>query len=127
MLIRCDPSCLTIMNSWGQDWGDGGFFRVKDGTVLSKTEFFDVYWNEEDLLPEEVEAYKKECSERARNLLHTFPSVQDLSHTCPKCNKSSRIAEFYGHVLEAECPRCHEKFMPTNEDILQSLYSRNFD
>ncbi len=30
VLIRCSPAYLLFMNSWGQAWGDGGFFRVKD-------------------------------------------------------------------------------------------------
>ena len=126
VLIRCDPKCLTFMNSWDTDWGDGGFFRVKDQTVLQNTTFFDVYWNEDELKPSEIQAYEKECTERAKELLHTFPSIQELRHKCPKCSQWSKVDEYFGHILEAKCPRCHEKFKPTNEEILQSLYNRNF-
>ena len=39
VLIRCHPNCLVFMNSWGQKFADGGFFRVRDGTVLHDMEF----------------------------------------------------------------------------------------
>lgn len=127
MLIRCDPKCLTFMNSWGQEFADGGFFRVKDQSALNETIFFDIYWTEDDLKPCEKEAYERKCTERAQELSRTFPSIQDLPHECPVCKKISKVGMFSGHVLEAECPECHQKFKPTYENILQSLYIRSFD
>jgi len=46
------------MNSWGQNWGDGGFFRVKDHTVLG-IKFFDIFWTEDDLKSSEIKAYEE--------------------------------------------------------------------
>ena len=37
MLAGCDPNCLTFMKSWGQEFADGGFFRVEDQSVLNET------------------------------------------------------------------------------------------
>lgn len=115
------------MNSWGQNFADGGFFRVKDSNVLNDMTFFDVYWTEQDLKPTEIQAYERECTERAKELLYTFPSLEDLPYECPKCNENTRVGDYLGHILEAECPKCHEKFTPTNKEIMQSLYSHNRD
>lgn len=127
MLIRCDSECLTFMNSWGTNWGDGGFFRVRDSTVLNETRFFDVYWNLDDLKQEEIQAYERQCIERAQNLSHTFSSIQDLLHECPKCNQNSYVKEFCGDLLEAKCPKCKQTFKPTTKGIMQSLYLRNVE
>lgn len=127
VLMRCDPHCLTFMNSWGQNFADGGFFRVKDQAVLNETKFYDVYWTENDLKENEKEAYKRKCAERAKQLSDTFPSTKELPYECPKCHNKSKVKEYLGHVLEAQCPTCHEKFVPTNEAILQSLYSNSFE
>ena len=67
------------MNSWGQGFADGGFFRVKDQSVLNDTKFYDVYWTRNDLKPSEIEAYKKEGIKRSKELLQTFPA----SGICP--------------------------------------------
>ena len=127
VLIRCDPNCLTFMNSWGQEFADSGFFRVKDQKVLNDTTFFDVYWTEDDLEESEKLAYKKSCTERAKQVSRIFTSTQDLPYKCPKCDERSRVSEFSGNIIEAECPKCHEKFKPTGAGILHALYTRNMD
>ena len=113
------------MNSWGQNFADGGFFRVKDQAVLNDMRFFDVYWTLKDLTPNEIEAYKREGAKRGQELLQTYPSLQDLFYECPKCNQNSYLSEYSGHLLQAECPKCHQTFEPTNEGILHSLYISN--
>lgn len=126
VLIRCDPDCLTFMNSWGQQFADGGFFRVKDQTVLNATTFYDIYWTLNDLTLNEKQAYKREGAIRGQELLQTFPSLQDVCFACPKCNRTSCVGEYSGHLLEAECPKCHRRFKPTNQEILCSLHNRMF-
>ena len=121
VLIGCDPNCLRFMNSWGQGFADGGFFRVEDQSVLNDTTFFDVYWTRNDLKQSEIEAYERECIKRSKELLQR---VEDLFYQCPKCNRKSRVGEFSGHILEAECPKCHQKFKPTIKEIMQSLYTQ---
>jgi Zn ribbon nucleic-acid-binding protein len=112
------------MNSWGEKWADGGFFRVRDENILTNTLFYDVYWTQEELLPSEIKAFEKECIKRAKEHLHRFPSIQSILHKCPTCNERSELGQYYGHILEAECPKCHQKFKPTNEELLQSLYTQ---
>ena len=120
VLIRCDPDCLTLMNSWGEKWGDGGFFRVKDQSVLNEMEFYDVYWTLDDLTDSEKQAYKIEGTRKAKELLEVFPSLSDIVYQCPKCNCSSKVVEYSGNLLEAECPKCHKISKPTNENILRT-------
>ena len=126
VLIRCDPDCLTFMNSWGTGFGDGGFFRIEDHLVLHDMKFYDVYWTLDDLTRGEKEAYKIEGTKRAKEMLKTYPSLKDVNYTCPKCKRAPKVDEYFGNLLKAECPKCHESFEPTNGSILQStLYSRN--
>ena len=127
VLTRCDSNCLTFMNSWGTDFADEGFFRVEDSSVLRDMLFYDVYWEMEDLTPKEKLAFEMEGTRRGKELLQTFPSLQDLPYKCPECKRISKVVEYYGNMLVAECPKCHKQFVPTNEQLLESLYIRNMD
>ena len=62
VLTSYNSKCLTFMNSWGQKWGDNGFFRVQNAEVL-QLEFFDVYWTLNDLTEREKEYYHQRGSE----------------------------------------------------------------
>ena len=127
VLMRCDPNCLTFMNSWGTKFADEGFFRVKDENVLHNTKFYDVYWSEEDLTESEKAEYKKACIENVKDLAEALPSVYELPHACPSCHKISKVGEFLGHVLEAKCPKCRNTFIPTNTALMESLYLNKFE
>lgn len=118
VLTACNPKCLKFMSSWGQEFADKGFFRVKDHEVLNETKFYDVYWTLDDLKPNEIDAYSREGAKRGQELLQTFPSIRDLSYECPKCYQYSDVGTFSGDLLEAECPRCCQKFKPTIGDII---------
>ena len=124
MLNRCTSQCLVLMNSWGQDWGDGGFFRVEDSQTLNGIEFFDVYWTESDLTPRERKEHQKKGIERAKELAEKFPSINNLLVEChnSRCKRKTKVGEFKGDLIEATCPRCGHRFRPTNEDLAKSLY-----
>jgi len=106
------------MNSWGQDFADGGFFQVQNGKVLHGMQFFDVYWEEKDL----KEIVERKGVNEWKEFVKKFKSIQELPYVCPHCKKESRVDEFTGHHLEAKCPKCLETFKPDGEGILQSLY-----
>ena len=125
VLTGCAPTYLKFMNSWDQSWADEGFFRVEDANVLSDTEFYDVYWTIDDLTEGEKMAFEEKGIERARELLQTFPSIKELSYKCPTCSERSKVGEFSGSILEANCPRCDKSFKPTNEDIIKNLATQN--
>lgn len=128
VLVRCEPYCLKFMNSWGQDRGDGGFFCVQNATVLPKMEFFDVYWDEDDLYPSEKEAFIWRGADEAKWISQTFSSLNELDYECPKCYWVSKVGDYTGTVLEAQCPLCRNLFKPDHEGVMQSLYisSRDF-
>ena len=126
VLIHCTPQCLVFMNSWGQEWGDEGFFRVKDGQVLDSIAFYDVYWTLNDLKQCEKDAYQRKALIRTEELRRNFPSIDDLIAECPLCRRRSRVKDFEGSLLKAICPSCWREFKPTNEDLVKSLYIRQF-
>ncbi|KAL9986940.1 hypothetical protein ACROYT_G001158, partial [Oculina patagonica] len=43
VLTSYDAESLRLMNSWGDDWADNGFFRVQNSDVLG-LKFVDVFW-----------------------------------------------------------------------------------
>lgn len=117
ILMRCEPSSLTFMNSWGDKWANGGFFSIKDATVLSnpsqKMRFYDVYWTVNDLTQEEINAYETANVEKSKQLADKFPSVKELMVTGPLCNTPHPLDFYYGHCLSVECPSCNRIFKPT--------------
>ena len=113
VLVKCEPTVLTFMNSWGKDFADGGFFRVQNQAVLG-LQFYDVYWTVNDLKQSEITAFAIKSNQKGEDILRGLPrSIQNLPYECPKCHQSSPAIQFIGYLLEAECPRCHQRFEPT--------------
>ena len=106
--------CLIFMNSWGQNWGDNGFFRVENAEVL-QMEFFDVYWTLNELSEEEKENYRKHASDVAAKLMKSLEGLQEAEYTCPDCKKSSLVTEFTGALSRVRCPKCLHEFS-TNDN-----------
>lgn len=109
VLTSFNSKCLIFMNSWGQDWGDIGFFRVKDADVL-QLEFFDVYWTLDDLTRGEKKYYKTHEPEVARKLMEKFKGLQKADYACPKCGRKSLVTEFTGTLSWVNCPKCSRTF-----------------
>ncbi|VDI61885.1 Hypothetical predicted protein [Mytilus galloprovincialis] len=49
---------LRILNSWGGEWADEGYFKVQNSQVLD-FKFIAVYYTLKDLLPNEIKYYEK--------------------------------------------------------------------
>lgn len=123
VLTRCEPNALFFMNSWGVNWADGGFFKIKDESVLRNISFYDVYWIESELKPREINAYEAKKKEAAANFLNGLPSgVKELPYECPKCHVSSRAVDFIGNLIEATCPKCNQRFTPTVVGLVLNSY-----
>ena len=123
VLTSYDAESLRLMNSWGEDFADGGFFRVQDADVLGLT-FVDVYWDLNKLEEEEKKAYDKYGPEVARNLIESLKGLQEATYKCPKCHAESKVVEYSGHALNAKCPKCRRTFNPNEEggDLALNLY-----
>ena len=72
VLVRYSSTHLTFMNSWGHKWGDGGFFHVKASSVLPGIEFFDIFWEEDDLTHSEKMAFKEKGGDVASQISSNF-------------------------------------------------------
>ena len=123
VLTSYDAESLRLMNSWGEDFADGGFFRVQEADVLG-LKFVDVYWDLNDLREEEKKAYEKHGAEVARNLMESLKGLQEATYKCPECHAESKVVEYSGHALNAECPKCRRTFNPNKEggDLALNLY-----
>ena len=113
VLTSFDSECLRLLNSWGEDWADMGFFRVENADVLG-LEFIDVYWTITDLTEEEKTYYEKHRSDVARELMNVLPSLKRAEYKCPKCSKRSPVMEFTGTLSLVECPKCGGVFSTKN-------------
>ena len=112
VLTSFDSECLRLLNSWGEHWGDMGFFRVK-ADVLG-LQFIHVYWTEKDLKEEEKTYFKKFGSINAGILMELLPSLKQAEYTCPKCSKRSPVMEFTGTLSRAKCPKCGQEISTEN-------------
>ena len=115
VLTSFDSECLRLLNSWGEDWGDIGFFRVQKTDVL-RLEFIDVYWTEDDLKEEEKTYFKTFGSINAGILMELLPSLKDAEYTCPiaECSKKSPVVDFTGTLSQVKCPKCGKEFSTNN-------------
>ena len=109
VLTSYNSKCLIFMNSWGQNWGDSGFFRVQNAEVL-QMEFFDVYWTLNDLSEQEKEYYHQHGSKVAEKLVKSLKGLQKGEYKCPECHKSSLVTEFTGTLSKVRCPKCSSEF-----------------
>ena len=120
VLTSFNSECLRLLNSWGEDWADMGFFRVENADVLG-LEFIDVYWTITDLTEEEKTYYEKHRSDVARELMNVLPSLKRAEYKCPKCSKRSPVMEFTGTLSLVKCPKCGEVFSTKNAQEGNSL------
>jgi len=88
VLTSFNSESLRFMNSWGSDWADGGFFKVQNAAVLGLT-FYDVFWYEEDLLPSEKEAYRRDGADVSAKLMKSLTGFQTATYTSARYARSS--------------------------------------
>ena len=116
VLTSYNSECLTFMNSWGDEWGNSGFFRVENAEVLGdKLRFYDVYWESDDLSEEEKESYRKSDSEAATKLFELLKGLKNAKYKCPECEQESLVTEFTGTLSKVRCPNCSCEFS-TNDN-----------
>ncbi|KAH7129814.1 hypothetical protein B0J13DRAFT_132574 [Dactylonectria estremocensis] len=128
VLTGCGPHSLTLLNSWGRNWGDEGKFCVEDHTILDSAGFpmcfYDVYWLEKDLKESERKAFDTKVDEAILSRAAHWPSIFEFEALCPLCGKSAPIANFAGSIRRAICPQCRGSFEPEPGHLMQALYMR---
>ena len=100
VLTSIEEKCLKFLNSYGEKWGDNGYFRLKNEKVfhesgLGNLKFLDVYWDNSVLSKEEKELFNNNNNlfiKQAKKYL-TDPNIdikQDLEkqYECPKMQKN---------------------------------------
>ncbi|XP_044171755.1 uncharacterized protein LOC114970722 [Acropora millepora] len=123
VLTSYDADSLRLMNSWGDDWAEQGFFRVQNSNVLG-LEFFDVFWTLDDLTKKEKKAYEQHGAEVAGKLIKSLKGIQVVKYKCPLCAVESKVVDFTGRLLKAKCPACGGTFNANKEggDLALNLY-----
>ena len=111
VLTSFNSEYLRLLDSRGSDWADNGFIKVQNADVLG-FQFYDVYWEIEDLNEKEKTSFKELGSKRAKWLMETLPSLQrdDYTVKCPICRVDSPVKDFTGNLLQAKCPKCKKPF-----------------
>ena len=111
VLTSFNSEYLRLLDSRGSDWADNGFIKVQNADVLG-FQFYDVYWEIEDLNEKEKTSFKELGSKRAKWLMETLPSLQrdDYTVKCPICRVDSPVKDFTGNLLQAKCPKCKKAF-----------------
>jgi hypothetical protein len=132
ILVGCDPSSLTFLNSWGSQWGNKGSFSVAGHEVLenkgapewARMTFYDVYWVEGELTAQERKAYDTKIDALVRTRAEKHPSIFEFKVQCPLCRKSTPISDFTGNIRFAACPHCRQSFKPDPGHLVQALYAQ---
>ena len=126
VLTSYDAQSLCLMNSWGDDWANNGFFRVQNANTLPRLTFFDVFWTWDSLSKEEMTAYEQQGPKIAAKLMRSLQGLQEATYKCPLCSVESRVVDYSGHFLRAKCPRpsCSGTFNVKEEggDLALNLY-----
>ena len=123
VLIAIEKNCLVFLNSYGEGFGDKGYFRVENSNVLH-IRYYDIYWDESCLTKEEkyyyynihLEIVKKTCN----YLMSTKDKIEELKNkefNCFNCSNKIKYNKFTCEALNIQCPICQIKF---DEDEIPS-------
>ena len=114
---------LKFLNSWGEDWGDGGFFRIDHSNVFATMKFFVLYWDRTDI--NEIEKNKMAQKDLSIDYFNNYDKIKEIykdKSKCEICGQESKNYEFKGTLKKVECPKCHKFFEPKDEKLKTKIY-----
>lgn len=151
VLTSIEENCLKFLNSYGNNWEDQGYSRLKDENVFLKAslrerKFLDVYWDKDDLSEEEIELFNnnylsfiKQASNYLMDSNKDIKKELEKEFKCPnpKCEKSLNLEyfelKFYqehkkndeadSRKLKVKCLNCQYEF--ESDEITTLLYLKN--
>jgi hypothetical protein len=120
VLIKNEKDHLYLMNLWGEQFADKGFFRIENSDTLN-TEYspliHDIFWTIDMLSPKEISDFEEGTLKKFRDLEKRLPPHITVDYICPLCNKKSKTNEIFGDLKFAKCPKCAGIFSPKLEHI----------
>lgn len=125
VLVGSQIEYLRLLNSWGIDFGDQGFFKIKNSEVFREIHFYELFWDDNDLTQEELEEHYKMKKMLSVDYFKNRKNYEELLNhkvECPICHIQSRIKDFKGNLAQAKCPNCKEYFDVKDEKLSQKLY-----
>ena len=95
----------VIVNSWGEEWGDGGKFRVKKNS-LGNCSIYALYFISNELDNEDKENWFKFKNDIKEDLneMKISKVLKNFKFRCPICKKSDKIKNF--HALSFNSLKC---------------------
>ena len=72
VITKYSKDCFTVLNSWGDQWGDNGFFKIKDFSVFQTFKCFDVFFTLKDLTDYEKNEYQKLVERKKKEFLDDY-------------------------------------------------------
>ena len=123
VLIAIEKNCLVFLNSYGEGFGDKGYFRVENSNVLH-IRYYDIYWDESCLTKKEKDYYYNIHLEIVRKtckyLMSTKDKIEELKNKnfdCLNCSNKIKYDKFTCEALNIQCPICLKEF---DEDDIPS-------
>lgn len=126
VLIDFGDGFLTFLNSWGENWGDNGKFRIKNSSVLGKINYYDIFWTENDLTNDEKEAWNNRTTVEMKNLIWNYiTKYPKIKIKCPHCESISEPKNFHINGRNCICPICNSDFALTIEFFAKNVIDEN--